>query len=774
MTTYVGKPLPRLEDARFLRGEAKFTDDLSIDRQAFALVHRSPHAHATIRSIETDTARAVPGVLAVLTAADLRAGGMGEIPSLTNEVPLPPSNTDSGAFADGSQYPLAEDRVRYVGEPIALVVAEARDAARDASELIEVDYDPLPAVTTLDDALADDAPQIWDDRPGNRSLAWDTGDAAATEAAFSKAAHTVELTVEYPREVIAFMEPRSALASFDTDTGRFTLRVGCQSGHAMKTLIARVVGVAEDDVHVIVPETGGGFGARNVVYPEFPLVMFAARLLGRPVAWTADRSEAFLADSQARSQRLTGALALDGEGNFTAIRMQAQWWHGGYLMPRSVAVIVAWMAPMVCGPYRLPTHHFALEGIFTNTAPLAAYRGIARAEITYLLERMVDAAARQTGIDRVELRRRNLIERKDMPWHSPTGAVYQPADFKHSLEIGLETFDTASFSERRKVSEANGLLRGLGITTYIENAGGALADYAEVEVCADEAQGVVVHVGTQDFGMGHETVYAQVIADVLGVTPETVHVIDGDTDRIPTGFGAHGSRSMRIGGGVVHQASQVVVEAGRPIAGELLEAAATDIEFQNGEYVISGTDRAVGLFAVAAEAARRGEPLVAREMFEVPGASYPNGAHLCEVEVDPETGAVSLDRYAIVSDPGRVINPLLAAGQLHGGLAQGIGQAALERVAYDPESGQLLSGSFMDFAMPRADDMPDVTVAFNPVEGDDNPLGVKGIGEGPTTASPPTVVNAVLDALAPRGVTHIDMPVTPETVWRALTDAAKS
>jgi aerobic carbon-monoxide dehydrogenase large subunit len=773
MTTYVGKPLPRLEDARFLRGKAKFTDDLRIDGQSFAIVHRSPHAHAVIKAIDTEAARAAPGVLAVLTAADLRAGGMGEIPSLTREVPLPPSNTDGGEFAVASQYPLAEDRVRFVGEPVAFVVAETRDAARDASELIEVDYAPLSAVTTIDDALAEGAPRIWDDRPGNRSLAWDTGDEAATEAAFAAAAHTVELTVEYPREIIAFMEPRSALASFDRDSGRFTLRVGCQSGHVQKALLARILGVDAADIHVIVPETGGGFGARNVTYAEFPLTMFAARLIGRPVAWTAERSESFLTDSQARSQRLTGALALDADGNFTAIRVRAQWWHGGYLLPRSVAVIVMWMAPMTCGPYRISSHHFALEGIFTNTAPMAAYRGVARAEMTYLLERLVDAAAAQTGIDRVELRRRNLIDLEDMPWHSPTGAVYQRADFKRSLEIGLEAIDATSFPARRRASEANGLLRGLGITTYIENAGGALSDFAEVEVCDDETQGVVVHVGTQDFGMGHATVYAQVIADVLGVVPETVKVHDGDTDRIPTGSGSHGSRSMRIGGGGVHQAATAVVEMGRPIAGEMLEAAAADIEFRDGAYVIAGTDRAVGLFEVAAEAARRGAPLVARETFEVPGASYPNGAHLCEVEVDPETGALTLERYVIVSDPGRVINPLLAAGQLHGGLAQGIGQAALERVAYDPATGQLLSGSFMDFALPRADDMPDLTIAFNPVEGDDNPLGVKGIGEGPTTASPPTVVNAVLDALAPRGVTHIDMPLTPETVWRALAASKK-
>ncbi|MDH3235501.1 MAG: molybdopterin-dependent oxidoreductase, partial [Alphaproteobacteria bacterium] len=463
MNTYVGKPLPRLEDGRFLRGEATFTADLRLEGQAHAVIHRSAHAHAAIDTIDVAAARANSGMLAVLTAADLRAGGLGEIPSLTNEAPLPPSNTDGGAFADASQYPLAEDRVRYVGEPVALVIAETHDAARDASELIEVDYDPLPAVTTIDDALAADAPKIWPDRADNRSLAWDTGDAEATAAAFEAAAHTVELTVEYPREIIAFMEPRSALADFDAETKRFTLRTGCQSGHALKTMLARVLGVEENDIRVIVPDTGGGFGARNVVYPEFPLIMFAARQLGRPITWTAERSESFLSDSQARSQRLTGALAIDENGNFSAIRVSTQWWHGGYLIPRSVAVIVAWMAPMVCGPYRIATHHFALEGLFTNTAPLAAYRGIARAEMTYLLERLVDAAAAATGIDRIELRRRNLIDQRDMPWTSPTGAVYQPANFKRSLEIGLDTIDWASFSSRRAMSETNGLLRGLGV-----------------------------------------------------------------------------------------------------------------------------------------------------------------------------------------------------------------------------------------------------------------------------------------------------------------------
>ena len=773
MNKYIGKPLPRLEDGRFLRGEAKFTADLSLDDQAHAVVVRSPHAHATIKAIDTAEASAIPGVLGVLTAVDLRAAGVNVIPSLNDELPLPPSRTDWGEVADGSQFPLAEDRVRYVGEPVAFIVAETLATAHDAAELIDVDYDPLPAVSNLDDALDADAPLIWAERTDNHSLKWDTGDPDATKRAFKDAAHVVELTVEYPREIIAFMEPRSALANYDQANKRFTLRTGCQSGHALKSMLARIMGIEEEAVHVIVPDTGGGFGARNVAYPEFLLVMFAARLLDRPIAWTAERSESFLSDSQARSQRLKGDLALDANGNFTAIRVATSWWHGGYLMPRSVMVIVGWMPPMVCGPYRIPTHEYSIEGVFTNTAPLAAYRGIARAEMTYLLERMVDAAAQMSGIDRIELRRRNLIARKEMPWHSPTGAVYQPADFERSLNLGLEAIDMTSYPARKTASENTGLLRGLGVVTYIENAGGALSDYAEVEVCGDNNRDIIVHVGTQDFGMGHETVYAQVIAEVLGVPHTSIKVIDGDTDRIPMGAGAHGSRSMRIGGGVVHKASHAVIEAGRPIAGELLEASAADIEYREGRYVIAGTDRAVDLFAVAAEADRKGEALVARETFEVPGSSYPNGVHLCEVEVDPETGAMTIDKYVVVSDPGQVINPLLAAGQLHGGVAQGVGQAVLERAVYDPESGQLVSGSFMDFALPRADDMPAVTTVFNPVDGDDNPLGVKGIGEGPTTASPPTVVNAVLDALSGHGVTHLDMPLTPETIWQGLRAAKR-
>jgi carbon-monoxide dehydrogenase large subunit len=566
------------------------------------------------------------------------------------------------------------------------------------------------------------------------------------------------------------MEPRAALASYDPESGRYTLQAGAQSAHQLRTMLAKVLNVGEGAIRVIVPEVGGGFGARNIVYPEFVLALFAARALDRPVKWVALRSESFTADAQARSQRLRGTIGLDADGRFTALGVAATWRHGGYLTGRSVFVIVTWMAPMICGPYRIPVHHFTLEGVFTNTTPIAAYRGIARAELTYLLERLIDAAARQTGLDRIELRRRNLITPEEMPWRSPTGAVYPPADFVRNLEIGLETIDWEGFHRRRSASERDGRLRGIGISVYVENAGGAPSEFADLRI--DGAGSVLLHVGTQDFGMGHATVFAQVAADVLGLEPAAVTVLDGDTDLIAIGFGGHGSRCARIGGGAVVQSARAVVEQGRELAAELLEAAVADVDFVAGDYRIRGTDRRLALVEVARAAEARGRPLAAAETFQTQGPSYPSGCQLCEVAVDPETGGVAIERYVMVADPGRVLNPLIVTGQLHGGIAQGIGQALLERVVYDPASGQLVSGSFMDFTLPRADDVPPIATAFNPVPAADNPLGVKGIGEGPTTGSPPAVVNAVLDALAGRGVSALEMPLTPERVWRALRDRA--
>ena len=770
----ISASVPRVEDRAFLTGAGRFTADLSLPGQAHAAVVRSPHAHAMLGAIDPAAALALPGVLAVYTAADLCAAGVRALPTGADE-PLP-EGAVRRAIVDAPQYPLAGDRVRFAGEAVAFVVAETEAAAVEAAELVAVDYDPLPALGTMDDALADGAAAIWEGAPGNRSFAWAAGDAAATEAAFAAAHRIVAQDIAFTRSTIAFMEPRGALADFAD--GRFTLSAGRQSGHVLRAIIADCLGIGREDLRVIVPDTGGGFGARNLVYPEFVVALFAARALGRPVRWIASRSEAFLTDTQARSQTLHARMALDAEGRIAAIDVKADWWHGAYWVNRAPHIIVTWMAPMICGPYRIPAHRFEIGGVFTNTAPIAAYRGIARAEATLVLERLIDRAARETGIDRATLRRRNLIPLADMPWESPTGARYQRNDFFGSLDAGLAQIDWDGFAARRAASAARGLRRGRAVTTYIENAGGALVEHADLRVEAPGPEGepeggpedgrVRALVGSQDCGMGHATVFGQILAGLLGIAPDRILVEDGDTDRIPQGGGSHGSRTMRIGGGAIHNGALSLIEAGRPLAADLLEAAAADIGFADGAYRVRGTDRTVSLFAVAAEAERRGAPLRIEERFEVPGMSYPSGCHLCEVEVDPETGRVRIDRYVVVSDPGRIINPLLAAGQLHGGIAMGVGQALTENTVYEAGTGQLLSGSFMDFCLPRADDMPPVDTVFNPVEGDDNPLGVKGIGEGPTTASPPTAINAVLDALAGDGVTTLDMPLTPHAVWQAL------
>ena len=762
----IGAPMRRVEDRAFLTGAGAFTADLSLPGQAHGAFVRTPHAHAELGAIDTAAALAVPGALAVYTAADLRAAGVRALPTGARE-PLPAGEVRR-TIVDAPLYPLAEGRVRFAGEAVAFVVAETEAAALEAAEAVSVDYSPLPALGTLEDALADDADAIWPGAPDNRSFVWAAGDAARTEAAFAAADRIVEREIVFTRSTAAFMEPRGALA--DCAGGRLTLHTGSQCSHVVRAVVSGCLGIEQADLRVVVPDMGGGFGARNLVYPDLVVIPFAARALGRPVRWIASRSEAFLTDTQARSQHLRARMALDADGGITAIDVKADWWHGAHLVNRTPQMIVTWMSPMICGPYRIPVHRFEIAGVFTNTAPIAAFRGVARAEATLVLERLIDAAARETGIGRVELRRRNLIALADMPWQSPTGARYQRNDFFGSLAAGLDRIGWSGFAARRAASAAQGLRRGRSVTTYVENAGGALSEFVDLRI---EAEGpddgrVRALVGSQDCGMGHATVFGQILADLLGVAPERVIVEDGDTDRIAEGAGSHGSRTMRIGGGAVHNGALSIIEAGRPVAADLLEAAAADIGFAGGAYRVRGTDRAVSLFAVAAAAEAQGAPLHIEERFEVPGMSYPSGCHLCEVEVDPETGRVRLDRYVVVSDPGRVINPLLAAGQLHGGIAMGVGQALMENTVYESGSGQLLSGSFMDFCLPRADDMPTVDTAFNPVPGDDNPLGVKGIAEGPTAASPPTVVNAVLDALAQDGVTTLDMPLTPHAVWRAL------
>ncbi len=771
----IGAPVPRREDRRFLTGAGCYSADIVLPGQAQAIVVRSPYPHADIRAIETDEARAAPGVLAIYTAADIAGKVGGPLRSLANEPPFDVAGRPDGPAAEGNQPVLADGRVRYAGEPVAFVVAETAAQAREAADLVAVDYEPLPAVT--DFAQQPDGPAlpaeaaIWpEEAPDNVSFVWERGDGAEVEAAFAAAAHVASVDLLNNRVVVAFMEPRACVAEPEDGEGRLTLHVGCQGAHGMQAGLCGLLGLPTDRLRVVVPDTGGGFGARGGVYPEFVLTLLAARELGRPVGWTGERSESFLSDTQARDHRIVAELALDGEHRFTALRMRADWRHGAYLAGRSIWVMVAYLPPTLGGAYRLPRAQIRLRGLFSNTPPMAALRGIGRVEANYLMESLVDAAARDLGLDPLDLRRRNLVRPEDMPWRAAGGNLITSGDLPGNLDRALDEIDRAGFDARRRDSAARGLLRGLGVGLYVENDGGVPNDYAHVAV--DDAGGIELSVGTQDFGMGHATFYAQVAADRLGVPMEAVTVRFGDTDRVARGGGAHGSRTARIGGGAAVGSIDAVIGKGRGLAAELLEAAAGDIDYADGRFTIAGTDRSADLAAVARFARARGERLDAEADFETRAEAHANGCHAVEVEIDPADGRIRIDRHVVVADVGRVINPLIVTGQMHGGAAQGLGQALLERIVYEPESGQTLSGSFMDYAIPRADDLPAFKVVFNEIEEADNPLGVKGAGESACTGAPAAVMNAVRDALAGAGVRQFDMPATPERVWRALLEAA--
>jgi len=766
METGIGAPVLRKEDERFLTGYACFSDDIKPDGVLAALALRSPVAHAEIRTINVEAARTAAGVKLVLLASDLEAEGVQVIPSYSTSPPFDVGRIEGGDAADLSQYPLARDRVRYAGEPVAFVVADTIEEARTAAELIEVDYVDLPAVMEIEEALAPSSEQLWFDAPGNVTFDWETGDAAATDAVFATAAHVSCLRVENNRVVIAFMEPRAAVAEWDQVVDRYTLQVGCQSAHGMRAGLATVLGVDEGKIHVVVPDTGGGFGARGGVYPEFVLALLSARLLGRPVKWTESRSEAFLTDTQSRDHVLHGELALDGDGHFLALRVRGDWRHGAYLGSRSIWVMTHYLTQILGGPYRIPTGHLILRGIATNTTPVGALRGIGRLEANYVLERLIDQAASEFGADPVTLRRKNLIGSDDFPWRTIGGATVTSGEYLDNLDHALMLANPRGIAARRARASTKGWLHGFGVALYTENNGSTPTEFAEIAV--DGAGKVTATVGTQDFGMGHSTMYSQILSQWLGVSFADVLVVFGDTDKVYRGVGSFGSRSARLGGSAAVLGAEKVIKRGRAIASDLLEAASMDIEFANGRFTIAGTDRNVGLSEVAARAEVLGNPLSERADFVAEGEVVSNGVHVCEVSIDPVLGTVRLDNYVIVADVGRVVNPVIVAGQMHGGAAQGIGQALQERIAYDRNSGQTLTGSFMDYNVPKADDLPVFQVAFNEVIEAENPLGVKGAGECATTGAPAAVMNAVADALRRAGAQPVDMPATPESVWRAL------
>ena len=774
MTTFgIGASVKRREDQRLLTGEGRFADDFNGLGQAHAAFVRSPHAHADVLAIDAAPAKAVAGVLAVFTGHDLAADGVGGIPTLIAERGGNIRSRDGSPFAEPTWLALATDRARHVGEPIAMVVATTPAQARDGAEAVVVRYAARPAVVDAVAALGDGAPQLHAVATRNRVYDWECGDAAATDRAFASAAHVTRLTLVDNRLITCFMEPRAALAAWDAATGRYTIHASLQSVHQLAANLARILGVARDRVRCITGDVGGGFGSKIQPYPEYVALAWAARRLGRPVKWASSRSEGFVTDAQSRDHRLTGELALDADGRITGLRVHSIQNLGAYVATGMPMSIILNMERMVSGVYAIPAIHLRLEGAVTNTVPINVYRGVGRLECVYTVERLIERAARETGRDPAAFRRANMV--RAFPYRTATGAVYDSGDYVARLDEAIEHADVEGFTARRAESAKRGKLRGLGLGPYVEGTGGVPQEFAEVRVLST---GVVeVPMGSQSQGQGHETVFAQVVAERLGVPYETVSIVQGDTDRVARGVGTFASRSMVRGGSAAVEASDAVVATGKPMAAHLLEAATADIEYRDGAFRVVGTDRSIGLFEVARAVtggqlpAALGTTLGAATWHENPAFAFANGCEVCELEVDPETGAVTIVAWTMVDDSGRSVNPMIVHGQQHGSVAQGIGQALIERCVYDSTTGQLLSGSLLDYAIPRADDLPSITVVSRDVPSPTNPLGVKGAGEGGTVGAPGAVINAILDALAPLGVTHIDMPATPERVWRAIQDA---
>lgn len=758
------QPVRRVEDQRFITGQGRYTDDIALPGQAIGMMLRSPHAHARIAAIDTAAAKAAPGVLAVYTVADLKAAGIGSLPCT-----IPLKNRDGSLRADPPRPALADGMVRHVGDPVAFVVAETAAQARDAVELIEVDYDPLPAAARLATAMEAGQPQIWPEVPNNRVFDWEVGDKAKTDALFAQAAKVVKTTIENNRIVVASMEARVSLAAFDAAGGRFTLYVPTQGVWVQKKLLSKILGVEEAAIHVVTNDVGGGFGMKIFIYPEQVMTMFAARALGRPVKWTSDRAEAFLADTHGRANLTHAELALDKDNNFLALRTHNIADMGAYLSTYAPMIPTMAGTKVLSSVYRFQAVHARVEGVFTNTVPVDAYRGAGRPESNYIMERLIDQAARELGIDRAQLRRQNYIPVSAFPWTSAMGLTYDSGEFENTADTALKAIDWAGFEARRAEAKARGRLRGIGMAYYLEATGGAPTERAEIRFTEDGW--VEVYVGTQSTGQGHETAYTQIVAEQLGVDFDRVRILQGDSDAIPTGGGTGGARSLYSEGGAILKAKDAVIEKGKAVAADMLETAQGDIEFAAGRFTVAGTDRSAGIMDVAAEARKRDASLDTAADWQVQAITFPNGCHACEVEVDPATGITQVVRYVVADDMGRVINPTIVKGQIHGGVVQGIGQALYESVVYD-DDGQLLTGTFTDYCMPRADNFPEIEVILCEVPCKTNPLGVKGAGEAGAVGSAPATMNALVDALAPAGITHVDMPATPQKVWDLLNGAS--
>ena len=765
----IGQPLRRYEDLRLLTGKGRYTDDIALPGMAVAAVLRAPVAHAVIKRLDASAARRLPGVKLVLTGAEVAADGLGDLPCVH-----PLVSRDGKPRHDTPRPLLAIGKVRHVGQPVAFVVAESLDQARDAAEAVVVEYEELAAVVDSRAALAADAPLLFDHIPGNLVFDWDNDmtDKAATDAAFARAKRVTTLEIVNNRVVANSMEPRNALADYDPATGRSTLYTTTQGPHLVRDPVAEMIlKIGKDNLRVVTPNVGGGFGMKAFVYPEQALVVWASRKLQLPVKWQADRSEGFLSDNQGRDHVTRAELAMDERGKFLGLRVTILANLGAYLSPLG-PFIPTRSSDLISGLYTTPAIHINVKGICTNTVPVCAYRGAGRPEAAYLVERLVDAAARDMGLAPDAIRRLNFIPATAMPYTSATRLVFDSGEFERVMDLSMKAADWTGFAQRRARSERSGKLRGIGMATYTERCGGGFPETASIEFKDGHIELVM---GNVEYGTGLITAYKQVVADRLGVDPDRIDVIMGDTDRTPAGL-TGGSRALPVGGSALYEASADVIEKGRALAAHLLEAAAADVQYEDAAFFVPGTDLKLDLFEVA-RAARDPtklppgmQPGLDVTRHRVPqAATFPNGCHIVEVEIDPDTGVVAVDRYTIVDDFGRTINPIMLEGQVHGGVAQGIGQALIEHTVYDGETGQLVTGSFMDYAMPRADDLPSFSFATHNVPCTANPLGVKGAGEAGAVGAPPAVINAIVDALHARtGLRHIDMPATPRRVWEAL------
>jgi len=767
----IGQAVRRVEDRRFLTGQGRYVDDISLPGQCYGVTVLSPHAHARIKRVDITKAKAAAGVLCVLTGADAVAEKLG---SFTAH--LMPEDFGAPKGHRTFQPVLVADTVRFVGDRIAFVVAEALAQARDAAEMVEVDYEPLPAVVHLEDAAKEGATKVWEDCPqGNVGFRLMFGNKEATDAAFAKAKHVVELRVENNRLSPVAMEPRAAIGDYNAAEETYTLYTTSQNPHGVRMEMSHIFHVPENRIRVIAPDVGGGFGLKGNPFPDDALVLWAARRLRRPVKWVASRSESMLTDHCGREMVYYGELALDEHGKILALRARCLFQLGAYFVGAGLAA-GAMSVRFIPEAYDIQTMHIMSQGLFTNTSQSGPYRGAGRPEAAYFMERLIEHAARVIGIDPAEIRRRNLIPPNKLPYATPTLWNYDSGEFQRLMDKCIELSDWKGYAGRKKASQKNGKLRGRAVSYYIE-FGGIFNERMELRF--DPGGTLTILGGTHSHGQGHATVFAQLVHEWLGIPLEDIRYVQGDTAQVPIGRGTYGARSAMVGGNALKVASDGIVAKGKQLAGGMMEADAADIEFKDGHYRVVGTDKAITITDVAKASYAPMGPLTdkfgvgleASGSWSANPPSHPNGAHACELEVDPETGEVIIDRYFVVDDLGRVLNPLIVRGQIHGGVVQGLGQALLEHQVYDRQSGQLVSGSFMDYGMPRADTMPNVETELEEVPCKTNPLGVKGIGESGTIGAPPTVINAVIDALSPLGVDRIEMPATPLRVWQAISRA---